>query len=146
METKKETTDQLERFVRKVAQKFPSDEEATKMTDIHLVLSQETGELLAYDDDDNEITRCVVEQWIDCKDENFYDTAAGVMRSVLKKLNSFADNLSIIKPYSFILENEDREHCAELYLADSDIEILGGDLMHGLDDDLNRFMKNILDD
>lgn len=146
METTVETTEQLERFVRKIAQKFPGDEEAVKMTDIHFVLSQESGELLAFDDDDNEITRCVVAQWIGSKDEHFYDNAAGVLRAVLKKLSDYANNLSIIKPYSFILENEDREHCAELYLADSDIEILGGDLMSGLDNDLNQFMKTLLDD
>ena len=51
------TLAQLERFIRKIAQKFPSVEEPSIMTDIHLSLSQETGEFMAFDDNDNEITR-----------------------------------------------------------------------------------------
>lgn len=33
---------------------------------------------------------------------------------------------------------------AELYLVDSDIRIIGGDLMNGLDDDLNKFLDDLL--
>ena len=68
-----QTIQQVERFIRKVAQKFPaqlSEEDNTVLTDIHVRVSQDSGELLAFDDEDNEITRCVVEQWIDNKDEN----------------------------------------------------------------------------
>ena len=62
METLEQTIMQVERFIRKVAQKFPapeSDDETSQMTDIHVRVSQDSGELLAFDDDDNEITRCV---------------------------------------------------------------------------------------
>ena len=65
METLEQTIMQVERFIRKVAQKFSapeSDDETSQMTDIHVRVSQDSGELLAFDDDDNEITRCVVEQ------------------------------------------------------------------------------------
>ena len=68
------TIQQVERFIKKIAQKFPaqpSNEENAVLTDIHVRVSQDSGELLAFDDDDTEITRCVVEQWIDNKDENF---------------------------------------------------------------------------
>ena len=65
MKANEQTLQQIERAIRKVADKFPPVEEPTVLTDIHLRVNQETGELLAFDDDDNEITRCVVEQWID---------------------------------------------------------------------------------
>ena len=41
------------------------------MTDIHLQVKADSGELLAFNDDDEELTRCVVEQWMDNGDENF---------------------------------------------------------------------------
>lgn len=144
MEANEATAAQVERFIKKIAQKFPNTEEPSVMTDIHLVLSQETGELLAFDDNDNEITRCVVEQWINNKEDNFYDSAAAILRGALKRMSDAADNLCILKPYSFILENDEREHCAELYLADSDMKIIGGDLMDGLEDDLNKFLDDLL--
>lgn len=135
---------QIERFIRKIAQKFTSEEEPTIMTDIHLSVSQDTGEMLAFDDNDNEITRCVVSEWIDYKEQDFYDSAAEAIRSVLENLHNLVDNLCILKPYSFVLENDEREHVSELYLVDSDIKIIGGDLMKGLDEDLDKFLNDLM--
>ena len=72
MKASEQTTQQLDRVIRKIAQKFPYSEEPTHLTDIHLRVSQDSGEMLAFDDDDNEITRCVIEEWIDNKDDDFY--------------------------------------------------------------------------
>lgn len=147
MELTEQTMQQVERFIKKVAQKFPrpGDESETSMlTDIHVRVSQESGELLAFDDDDQEITRCVVEQWIDNKDEAFYSEVAKILREELKKNSDLVDSLDILKPYSFVLEDDDREHLGELYLADDDTVIVGGDLMEGLDADLDAFLSDLL--
>ena len=106
MKANEQTLQQVERALRKVAEKFPSNEEATLLTDIHLRVTQETGELVAYDDDDNEITRCIVEQWIDNKEDSFYDDAANTLRSVLTKHKEKVEKMSILKPYSFVLEDD----------------------------------------
>ncbi len=139
-----QTIQQVERFLRKIAQKFPSDNETSLVTDIHVRVSQESGEMLAFDDDDKEITRCVVEQWIGNNDEHFYDDIASALTSTLKSFSSVADNLGILKPYSFVLETEEREHIAELYIADDDTIIIGKELMEGLDSELNDFLENLL--
>lgn len=142
-----QTIQQVERFIRKVAQKFPaqlSEEDNTVLTDIHVRVSQDSGELLAFDDEDNEITRCVVEQWIDNKDENFYDEVAKTLRDVMRKNSETIDNLGILKPYSFVLEDDDKENLGELYLADDDTIIVGGDLMENLDNDLDSFLDDLL--
>ena len=147
METLEQTIMQVERFIRKVAQKFPapeSDDETSQMTDIHVRVSQDSGELLAFDDDDNEITRCVVEQWIENKDEDFYDEVAKLLRDVLRKQADIIDHLGILKPYSFVLEDDDKEPLGELYLADDDTIIVGGDLMENLDNDLDNFLNDLL--
>lgn len=145
MEKKEQTIQQIERFLKKVAQKFPSSEEdASVMTDIHVRVSQDSGELLAFDDDDQEITRCVVEQWIDNKEEDFYEEVAKMLRETLRANAQVTDNLGIIKPYSFVLEDDDKENLGELYLADDDTVIVGGDLMESLDNDLNAFLEELL--
>lgn len=147
MEITEQTILQIERFLKKIAQKFPSSEEETStLTDIHVRVSQDSGELLAFDDEDQEITRCVVEQWIDNKDENFYDEAARALRDTLRKNAAVADSLGIMKPYSFVLEDDDKENLGELYLADDDTIIVGGDLMPGLDHDLDSFLDNLLEE
>ena len=43
------------------------------------------------------------------------------------------ENLVIMKPYSFVMENDDGEHVSELYVVDDDTVIIGGDLMQGLE-------------
>ena len=144
MDITEQTILQVERFLRKVAQKFPESEETSVLTDIHVRVSQDSGELLAFDDDDQEITRCVVEQWIDNKDENFYDEVAKILRNIMRKNAELIDNLGILKPYSLVLEDDDKENLGELYLADDDTVIVGGDLMEGLDSDLDHFFNDLL--
>ncbi len=52
--------------------------------------------------------------------------------------------MSILKPYSFVLENEDKENIAELYVVDDDTVIIDTELMADLDKDLNDFLESIL--
>ena len=146
MKANEQTLQQVERALRKVADKFPSNVEATILTDIHIRITQETGELMAFDDDDNEITRCIVEQWIDNKDDSFYDDVANTLRSVLTKHKQQIEQMSILKPYSFVLEDDDRENLCELYLVDDDTVIIDEELMKGLDKDLDDFLDKLLAD
>lgn len=139
-----QTTQQIERFLKKIAQKFPKNDEASIVTDIHVRVSQESGEMVAFDDDDKEITRCVVEQWISNNDEDFYDSVERILTSSIASLSAIADNLEILKPYSFVLENDEKEYIAELYVADDDTVIIGKDLMEGLDNDLDSFLEKLL--
>lgn len=140
------TIQQIERFLKKIAQKFPASEDTSILTDIHVRVSQESGELLAFDDEDQEITRCVVEQWIENKEENFYGEVTKELRQTLLKNHDIADNLGILKPYSFVLEDDDKESLGELYLADDDTIIIGGDLMENLETDLDSFLHSLLKD
>lgn len=147
MEITEQTIQQVERFLKKIAQKFPTSEndEDSVLTDIHVRVSQDSGELLAFDDDDQEITRCVVEQWIENKDENFYIEVAKHLRDILRKNAEIIDNMGILKPFSFVMEDDDKENLGELYLADDDTIIVGGDLMENLDKELDSFLDNLFE-
>jgi hypothetical protein len=145
MKATEQCIQQIERAIRKIAQKYPAQEEASTMTDIHLRVTQESGEMVAFDDDDREVNRCVIEQWIDNKDEDFYESVAGILRSVLKRMRTTIENMSILKPYSFVLEDDDKEHVAELYVVDDDMVIISNEeLMEGLDKDLDDFLDQLL--
>lgn len=144
MKATDQTRQQIERALRKVSEKFPTDKEASMLTDVHIRVIQETGELLVFDDDDKELTRCVVEQWINNTDDDFYDHVTTVLRQCLDKEKDLIENLSILKPYAFVLEDDDRETIAELYVVDDDTVIIDTDLMEGLDKDLDDFFNNLL--
>ena len=146
MKATEQTLQQIERAIRKISEKFPTSNEATQMTDIHLRVTQESGELMAFDDDDNELNRCIVEQWIDNKDDDFYDQITPVLRRCLDKQKQTIENMSILKPYSFVLEDDDKESIAELFVVDDDVVIIDPDLMEGLDKDLDDFLDKLLAD
>lgn len=144
MNTNEQTLQQIERAIRKIADKFPATEEASIMTDIHIRVNQETGEMVAFNDDDNEINRCVVEQWINNTEDNFYDQIVSVIRKSLMKHKDIIEQMSILKPFSFVLENDDKESVEELYLVDDETVIIDPDLMEGLDEDLDAFLEKLL--
>ncbi|MCR4582560.1 MAG: hypothetical protein K5764_03290 [Prevotella sp.] len=145
MKVSEQTLQQLERAIKKIADKYPSSSEPV-MTDIHLRVNQETGELTAFDDDDREITRCVVEEWIDNKDDDFFEQIPSVVRQAIGNQKALAEGLAIFKPYSYVLEDEDKEPVEELYVCDDETVIIDPDLMEGLDKDLDDFIDKLLKD
>jgi hypothetical protein len=146
MNTTELTFQQIERAIRKIADKFPPSEEANVMTDIHFRVTQDTGELMAFDDNDEEINRCIIEDWIDNTDDNFFDEIPSIFRKCLDKMKDTVENMSILKPFSFVLENDEKEPVAELYLVDDETVIIDPDLMQGLDKDLDDFFKKLFED
>ena len=124
METSSLATQQIERFFNKIAQKYPEQEEISILTDIHIQVNQESGELRAYDD--------------------FYDSVISIMRQVARQIHTTLDNCGILKPYSFVLEDDDEANTAELYIADDDTIIADGNLMEGLNEDLELFLNNLM--
>lgn len=146
MKTTTQTLQQIDRAIRKIADKFPPEVEATQLTDIHIRVAQDTGELVAFDDDDREITRCVIDEWIEAKEENFYEEVAALLRKAFAEHRKLVDAMSVLKPYSFVLENDELDVQYELYVVDGDTIIIDPDLMEGLNDDLDDFLKNLMKD
>ena len=144
MKASEQTIQQIERAIRKIAAKFPPEAEANDMTDIHIRVIQETGEIRAYNDNDEELDRCVVEEWIGNTDEDFYQQVPSVIRKCIENLKDIVENMSILKPFSLVLEDEDKETVEELYLVDDEMVIINPDLMAGLDKDLDNFLEDLL--
>ena len=144
MKATEQTLQQIGRALKKLAEKFPADQEAAMLTDVHIRVTQETGELVVFNDDDVELTRCVVEEWIDNKDDDFYEGITTVLRKCIDAQKDLLDNLSILKPYAFVLEDDDHESVAELHVVDDDTVIIDSELMEGLDKDLDDFFDKLM--
>ena len=115
------------------------------MTDVHLQVKPSSGELVAFDDNDDEITRVVVEQWIGASDETFYEEAAELIsRCIGNVRESIVDAMSVMRPFSFVLVDEDKETLHDLYLVDDDTFIIHQGLLEGLDEELDQFLKDLL--
>ena len=113
-------------------------------TDIHIRLLTETAELLAFDDDEQLIAKIGIASLIDNQPDDPQESITKLLREQLQANTLLVDNLGIQKPYNFVLENEEGEQIAELYVADDDTVIIGDDLMKGLDADLNEFFEQLI--
>lgn len=145
MKATPQTIRQIGRLLKKVSAKYPQGRGDLALTDIHLQAKADSGELLAFNDDDEELSRCVVEQWMDSNDENFYGEAASVLRQCIQDMKDTTEHLSLLKPYSFVLMGEDKETLCDLYLVDDETAMAGGELLKGLDEDLDDFLKGLLE-
>ena len=146
MEASKQTIQQIERTLRKVIAKFPADAEPV-MTDIHLLVSNYTGEIRTYNDDDEELDRCVIEEWINSSDEDFYEDIVPILRRSIESLRPSIEQMSIMQPFSFVLIDEDHETLQDLVIIDSEETVmLDGTLLDGLEEDLDAFLKQLLED
>ena len=146
MKASQQTIQQIERGLRKVAGKFPEDAEPL-FTDIHLLVNPYTGEIRTYNDDDEELDRCVVEQWIKSPQENFYDEVAPILRSCIEGMRPTLEKMSILRPFSFVLIDEDHETVQDLVIIDNEeTMVIDGNLLEGLEEELDDFLKKLLSD
>ena len=146
MKATEQTLQQIERTIRKTTDKFPADPNTSVMTDIHVRVFQDSGELITFDDSDEEITRGLVEQWIDNTDDDFYSAIPPIIRKCIEHQKVLVENMGIMKPFTFVLENDEKEPVEELYIVDDDLVIIDDDMMQDLDKDLDEFLDNLLKD
>ena len=146
MKATEQTLQQIERTIRKTTDKFPADPNTSVMTDIHVRVFQDSGELITIDDSDEEITRGLVEQWIDNTDDDFYSAIPPIIRKCIEHQKELVEKMGIMKPFTFVLENDEKEPIEELYIVDDDLVIIDDDMMQDLDKDLDEFLDNLLKD
>lgn len=134
--------------LREAIDKYIADGEQTVVTDIHLQPKQDSGELVIFNDDDEELSRTIIEEWVEYEGEDFYSIAERILRGEINSLKDKGalDKLCIMKPYSFVLVDDDKETVAELMLIDDeDTLLLNDELLKGLDEELDAFLKDLLE-
>ena len=137
----------LEDTIKKAVSKYTTGGEQTYVTDIHLQPDQNSGELSIFDDDDQELACSTIEEWTAYEGDDFYKNTESLLSSLLNQMNNEGcfDKLNILKPYSFVLVDEDKETIAELLLMDDDTLLVNDELLKGLDEELDTFLKDLLE-
>lgn len=128
--------------------RYTSEGDETVVTDIHLQPNSESGELIIFDDDDQELSRTIINEWVEYESDDFYTVVEPILRAEVEALKESGklEKLCLMRPYSFVLVDEDKETVAELLLVDEDDTLLLNDeLLKGLDEELDAFLKDLLE-
>lgn len=130
-----------------VAARYSQSDAEPVLTDIHFLPLQDSGELVVFDDDDVELARASVVEWTEPVDD-FDRMVRGHLQDALTEVNrdGVLEHLNIWKPYSFVLVDEDKETVCDLLLVDDDTLIVTDQLLQGLDEELNSFLDDLLND
>lgn len=146
MEATQQTQQQIERAITKVVGKYSQLEEPV-LTDIYIQVKQESGEILVYNDDDVELHRCVIEEWIGNTQEDFYSQIVPVLSQCISNMRRVVDSMQIMRPFSFVLIDEEHETVQDIiYIDNEETVILDGKLLEGKDKELEEFLRHLLED
>ena len=144
MSLSRETHDKLQNAIVKMAKEFITAEE-TKVTDFHIYVNGNNGDVTIMDDDDNSLARVHILEWEGEHNEEVFEKE---LRSLLAEMheNGQFDNINIAKPYSFVLTDDDHQSIVDLLIVDDDTIILSEDLLKGFDEEMDTFLKELLEE
>ena len=117
-----------------------------KLSQPSLSLLEETIKQ-AIGNDDKELANATIEEWMTYEGDDFYENMERILSNLLcnmKNQGAF-DKLTIMKPFSFVLVDDDKETIAELLLLDDDTLLVNEELLKGLDEELDAFLKDLLE-
>lgn len=142
------TQSRIKSTIQQSVKPYATQGKQTFLTDIHFMLDPQTGELTLYDDDDHMLGSALVSEWAGLPSEGIWPEVERGLSSILSgmKARGELDGLDIIKPYSFVLVDEDHETLSELLLVDDDTLLLSESLLHDLDTDLDNFLHDLMED
>ena len=144
MSLSRETQEMLQNAITKMATRYISAEESN-VTDFHIRVNGDNGELTIFDDDDNTLARVHIKEWEGEHNEAVYEKELQNELAKMHKKGAF-DSLNIVKPYSFVLTDEDGQSIVDLLIIDDDTLILSTDLLEGFDEEMNAFLKKLLEE
>lgn len=142
------STASLSEALGKIVALYSGEEDQLVSTDFYFQPSHEEGTLTVFNDNDEEIVRVAIPEWEEYMPETFYDAVATDLTTVIEEVNAEGDleRLAIWMPYSFVLVDEERETIADLLLVDDDTLLVKKGLLAGLDEELNKFIEDLLND
>ena len=126
--------------------KFRQSEDLSVVTDIYLQPLHDSAVLRIYDDDE-ELAVVSIPQFNDIPEDVFYVEMEKQLRKSLQQIDKLEslETLSIWKPFSFVMVDDDKETYYELMLIDDDTALVSQTLMEGLDKELDDFLSDLLE-
>lgn len=140
------STAALSEALHKIAQLYSGEEDQLVSTDFYLQPLRESGKLLILNDNDEEIATAFIEEWRSYEPDTFYEKVANDLTEVIEAVNAEGEleRLAVWMPYSFVLVDEERETIADLLLVDDDTLLVKKGLLAGLDEELDKFIADLL--
>lgn len=125
--------------------KFRQSDDLSVVTDIYLQPLHDSAELRIYDDDE-ELAVVSIPQLNDIPEDVFYVEMEKQLRKSLQQIDKLEslETLSIWKPFSFVMVDEEKETYYELMLIDDDTALVSQALLEGLDKELDDFLNDLL--
>ena len=101
-----------------------------------------------FDDNDKTLASAHISEWENMNQENCYDEIETVLRGKLTEMQKAGvlDNMNILKPYSCLLVDDDKETIVDLLYVDDDTFIINDDLMKDFDKEMDEFLKKLLEE
>ncbi len=132
----------------KIAELYSGEEDQLVSTDFYLQPLREEGRLVVLNDNDEELASVAVEEWKGYAPEGFYDAVTSQLTAAIEATNAEGEleRLAVWMPYSFVLVDEERESITDLLLVDDDTLLVKKGLLAGLDEELNKFIEELLND
>lgn len=85
----------------------------------------------------------MVDEWIGNNNDSFYDDALEVIQHYITDHKELVESFNVLRPYTFVLIDEDKETIADLYVVDDDTIVLSGQFLEGLQEDLDAFWEEL---
>ena len=148
MNTSEQSHSAITSTLKEALERYKASDDKSIVTDIHLQPKQDSGELIVFNDDDEELSRTIIDEWVEYNDDDFYKEAGNILKGALNAIKDEGelDHLCLMKPYSFVLVDDDKETVSELLLVDDeDTMLLDDELLKGLDEELDAFLKDLLE-
>lgn len=128
---------------------YSLNKEENQVTDFYLQPDCQSGKLVLFDDEEVELACVIVDEWVEANPEDFYADVEFSLKKVLNRLREMGvlENMKVLKPYSFVLVDQEKETIADLLLVDDEETLfLNDELLKGLDDELNAFLKDLMEE
>ena len=125
---------------------FSKDDDFMVVTDFHLHLDADSGEVAIADDTEMTVASAMVEEWIDMDGDDEMEVMARELKSILSEMSAEGafEQINVSKPFSFVLEDDNQEAVEELFYVDEDLIVLNDDLLKDMDKDLDDFFENLM--
>ena len=135
------------RLIQNALQTIAQEGQDELITDFHILVNGDAGEVRITDDTDEVLASGTIDGFEEKNDQEFQKIVARNFKQVLSKLDAehAFDTLNLFRPFSFVLVDEDGETLEELYVVDSETIMADGELLKGLDDELNDFLTQLLE-
>lgn len=153
MSHNKEAQQEIKAVLSKAIDSLSKNYAGSSLTDIFVLVDQDSGELSVYDDEENCVAKGIISSWaqLQCSEDpecpdSVYARDIRTVISQMDEEDAFS-KLDIYTPFSINLADEDFIVSEELLLIEDDSVVrIESEFMERMDKEFDEFLDNLLKD